>query len=155
LKKNLIEANKTHSLNWNDLKNEADTIVSTLREAGQSLYDTIPGKPIAPFMPKVQPLSPPLKSGPTVSPTTVSKNFPSHKATSTASTQTTAGIPIAEPYKLIPAIKMYEGKQRNACFNCSSDLPTRHYYLQCQQLCQFPECQQNSCLCHKEATRSG
>ena len=28
-------------------------------------------------------------------------------------------------------------KQRYPCINCKSDIPSRHYYLQCQQLCMF------------------
>ena len=65
-KKNLIEANKNTTLTWSEFKNEADIIISTLKEAGQSLYDNLPnGKQLQPFQPSVQPLSPPLKSGPT------------------------------------------------------------------------------------------
>jgi hypothetical protein len=42
LKKNLIDANKKSTLNWSVFKNEADIIVSTLQQAGQSLYDQLP-----------------------------------------------------------------------------------------------------------------
>ena len=116
----------------------------SLYEAGQSLYDNVPGKTIAPFNSKVAPPSPLLKLGPTVPsviPNSVSN--PIHKAVSTTSTVNSAGMPITESYQAIPALKIYERKQRNACFNCRSDLPTRHYYLQCQQLCQFNKCQQS------------
>ena len=120
---------------WSQLKDEADIIVSTLREAGQSLYDPLPtGKTIPSFNPSVSPLSPPLKSGTTV-PSSVSSMHSSgqpgiqHKALSTSDTSTTTGVPISEVYKVIPALKSYEGKQKYVCFNCQSDLPTRHYYL--------------------------
>ena len=48
--------------------------------------------------------------------------------------------PTTDPYKVIPANPAYEGKQRNPCANCHSDTPSRHYYQQCQQLCQFKDC---------------
>jgi hypothetical protein len=52
LKKNLINANKGTTLSWSQLKDEADIIVSTLKEAGQSLYDPLPtGKSVPPFNP--------------------------------------------------------------------------------------------------------
>ena len=101
------------------------------------------GKQLQPFQPSVQPLSPPLKSGPTVPHTTTISYPPKqeiHQAASTAATVTMKGVPIAETYTPIPALKIYEGKQRFVCFNCKSDTPSRHYYLQCQQLCQFQKC---------------
>ena len=64
LKKNLIDSSKRANLTWSELKQEADIIVSTLKEAGQSLYDPLPsGKNVPQFQPAVSPLSPPLKSG--------------------------------------------------------------------------------------------
>jgi hypothetical protein len=51
-----------------------------------------------------------------------------------------SGIPINEPYKAIEPLKIFEGKQRYPCINCKSDTPSRHYYLQCQQLCMFGKC---------------
>ena len=39
-----------------------------------------------------------------------------------------------------PANPAYEGKQKSMCFNYHSDIPSRHYYLQCPQLCQFVTC---------------
>ena len=66
-KENLIDANKGTTLSWSQLKNEADIVVSTLKEAGQSLYDLLStGKSVPPFNPSVSPLSPPFKSGTTV-----------------------------------------------------------------------------------------
>jgi hypothetical protein len=141
LKKNLIDANKGSILNWSEFKNEADVIVSTLREAGQSLYDVLPtGKSVPSFNPVVPPLTPFLKSGPTVPTTSSPAKLPLHKAASVTSTVTLAGVPIADAYKTIPALKIYEGKQHYACFNCKVDTPSRHYYLQCQQLCMFSTC---------------
>ena len=62
LKKNLIDSSKRANLTWSELKQEADIIVSTLKEAGQSLYDPLPsGKNVPQFQPAVSPLSPPLK----------------------------------------------------------------------------------------------
>ena len=76
------------------------------------------------------PLSPPLKSGPTVpSVLPVHATTTAHKAVSTTSTVTTTGIPIADLYQPIPALKIYEGKQRNACFNYRSDVPTRLFAM--------------------------
>ena len=47
--KNLIDSTKRGDLNWSELKQEADIIVSTLKEAGQSLYDPMPhGKKVYP-----------------------------------------------------------------------------------------------------------
>jgi len=94
----------------------------------------------------VSPLSPPLTSGTTVPSSVSSINFSGpntkegiqHKVLSTSDTSTTTGVPISEVYKVIPALKSSEGKQKYVCFNCQSNLPTRHYYLQCQQLCMFP-----------------
>jgi hypothetical protein len=64
LTKNLIDANKGLTLNWSEFKNEADVIVSTLLEAGQSLYDVLPtGKTttVPSFNPVVPPLTPFLR----------------------------------------------------------------------------------------------
>ena len=116
-------------------------------EAGQSLYDPFPtGKLVPLFNPNVSPLSPPLKSGITVPSSVPAINLLGpiatgiqHKDLSTSDTSATTGI-ISEVYKVIPALKNYEGKQKYVCFNCQSDHPTRHYYLQCQQLCIFPAC---------------
>ena len=48
--KNLIDSTKRGNLNWSVLKQEADIIVSTLKEAGQSLYDPLPhGKSVPQF----------------------------------------------------------------------------------------------------------
>ena len=61
-----------------------------------------------------------------------------HKAESITSTTITTGIPIqGEPYKVIPTSPPCKGKQRFSCLNCHSDVPARHYYQQCQQLCHF------------------
>ena len=50
------------SLTWSELKQEADIIISTLKEAGRLLYDPLPnGRNIPPFQPSVTPLSPPIK----------------------------------------------------------------------------------------------
>jgi hypothetical protein len=53
-----------------------------------------------------------------------------------------------DPYKVIPANAAYEGKQRYSCANCHSDTPSRHYYLQCDKVCQFKECISNKSLPH-------
>jgi len=53
-----------------------------------------------------------------------------------------------EPYKVIPANTAYEGKQRFSCANCHSDTPSRHYYLQCDKVCQFKDCIANKSLPH-------
>ena len=64
LKKNLIDADKGTTLSWSQIKDEVDIIVSTLKEADQSLYDPLPtGRSVPPFNPSILPLSPPLKSG--------------------------------------------------------------------------------------------
>ena len=53
-KENLIDANKVITLSWSELKDEANIIVSTLKEVGQSLYDSLPtGKSVSPFYPSV------------------------------------------------------------------------------------------------------
>ena len=62
LQKNLIDATNKASLTWSELKQEADIIISTLKEAGRLLYDPLPnGRNIPPFQPSVTPLSPPMK----------------------------------------------------------------------------------------------
>ena len=107
LKKNLVEVNRTSNLSWSMFKNEADIIVSTLKEAGQSLYDILPsGKSVPVFNPSV----PPLKSGSTtpVHPPTTIPNLIAHKAIDTNATETTNGVPISEKYKVIPALKQFE-----------------------------------------------
>jgi hypothetical protein len=138
LKKNLIDANKG-GLSWPELKSEADMIISTLKQSGQSLYDNVPG--VKQFSdasnrtfqsPLVQ------KSGAVVSPAMEKQSI--HKAANTTSTVTLTGVPIKEPYKVIEPLKIFEGKQRYPCINCKSDTPARHYYLQCQQLCMFSKC---------------
>ena len=53
-----------------------------------------------------------------------------------------------DPYKFIPANTAYEGKQRYSCANCHSDTPFRHYYLQCDKICQFKDCITNKSLLH-------
>ena len=75
------------------------------------------------------PLSPPLKSGPTIptNQTTGSRKQVIHNAANTSSTGILMGAPMDDTYKLI-STKSYEGKQ---CFVCQLDTPTRHYYLQC------------------------
>ena len=56
LKKNLIDANKGTTLSWSQLKDEADIIVSTLKDEGQSLYDPLPtSTSVPPFNPSVPP----------------------------------------------------------------------------------------------------
>ena len=63
LKKILIDANIGTTLSWSQLNDEADIILSTLKEAGPSLYDPLPtGKSVPPFNPSISPLCPPLKS---------------------------------------------------------------------------------------------
>ena len=63
LKKILIDANIGTTLSWSQLNDEADIILSTLKEAGRSLYDPLPtGKSVPPFNPSISPLCPPLKS---------------------------------------------------------------------------------------------
>ena len=75
------------------------------------------------------PLSPPLKAGTTTTAVSVSSSpMIIHKA---ASTTTTTGIPIVDIYQTIPANPANEGKQLSTFFNCHSDIPSRHYYLQC------------------------
>ena len=108
---------------------------------GQSLYDVLPSEKYV-FNLSVPPLSPPLKYGSTI-PVHTSSIVPSniaHKAIDTNATETTTGVPISEKYKIIPALKQYQGRQRYPCFNCKSDVSFRHYYLQCTQLCQFSKC---------------
>ena len=102
MKKNLVDANKGTPMTWSEMKDEADIIVSTLKEVGQSLYDTLPtGKSVPPFNPLVSPLSPHLKAGTTVpslfpipSPFSVTSKQISHKVLSTSDIVTTTGIPI-------------------------------------------------------------
>ena len=131
LKKNLIDANKS-GLSWPELKSAADMIISTLKQSGQSLYDNLPsGKPAPDSSSKTIPNSPLSKSIPNPN---VSEKTSIHRAASTTSTVTLSGIPIKDQYKPIEALKFFEGKQRYPCINCKSDTPSRHYYLQCQQL---------------------
>ena len=52
-----------------------------------------------------------------------------HKAAFTSSTTTTAGVPIVDIYNSINAYPAYEGMQKSMCFNCHSDISSRHYYL--------------------------
>jgi len=81
--------------------------------------------------PSVPPLSPPLKSGSTipVHPHTIIPNPIAHKAIDTNATETTNSVSISDEYKIIPGLKQFEGHQRYPCFNCKSDVPSRHYYL--------------------------
>ena len=85
--------------------------MSTLKEAGQSLYDPLQnGKNVSPFQPTTFPLSSPLKSSSTIS--TDAPKTPTHQAASTAATHTIAGVLIADKYKIIPAIAKFDGQQR-------------------------------------------
>ena len=65
--KKLIDSTKRANLTWSDLKQEADIIVSTLKEAGQSLYDPLSiGKSVPLFQPTESNLSPPLNLYPLI-----------------------------------------------------------------------------------------
>jgi len=144
LKNQLHQATQKEEYSWTELKLLADEIVASLKASRMQCYDSLPGgKQVPPFNPVVPPLSPPLKSGSTIPPTsTVSPSISKvlHKALSTEATSTTTGISIQEPYQPIKANPAYEGKQRMPCVNCKSDVPSRHYYQQCQQLCQYSTC---------------
>ena len=100
----------------------------------------------------VQPLSPPLKSGPTIS-----SNF-STNPSSIINTSLPL-VPVSplssdsvmapkDPYKVIPPNPVCEGKQRFQCANCHSDSPSRHYFPQCEKPCQFKECLLKNSLPH-------
>ena len=87
-------------------------------------------------------MSPPLKSGSTipVNSPTINPAPIAHKAIDTNATETINGVLISEKYKIIPVLKQFECRQRYPCFNCKSDVPSRHYYLQCTQLCPYSKC---------------
>ena len=90
LEKNLIDANKS-GLSWPELKSEADMIISTLKQSGQSLYDILPsGKPPADNTSKQMAHSPLSKS--VTAPLVIDKST-FHRAASTTSTVTLAGLP--------------------------------------------------------------
>ena len=44
-----------------------------------------------------------------------------------------------DPYKVILVNPAYDRKQRYQCANCPSDIPSGHYYLQCDKVCQFKD----------------
>jgi hypothetical protein len=57
--RNLNDANKGSTLTWSKFKIEANVIVSTLREAGPTLYDILPtGMNVPSFNHVVPPLTP-------------------------------------------------------------------------------------------------
>jgi len=144
LKNQLHQATQKEDYTWSDLKLLADSIVASLMTSRMQCYDPLQGgKQIPPFNPVATPLSPPLKSGSTI-PQLQSQAVPVtkviHIAASITSTTTTTGVPIPDVYQPIKAKPAYEGKQRMPCANCKSDVPARHYYQQCQQLCIYPQC---------------
>ena len=88
------------------IENEADIIVLTLKEAGQSPYDVLPsGKSVPVFNPSVPPFSPQIKTGSTipVHPPPIIPNPTAHTAIDTNASETTNGVPISDKFKIIPA----------------------------------------------------
>ena len=81
-------------------------IISTLNQSGQSLYDNLPsGKSLSDGPSKITQHSPISKSSTLTNPNVIEKQ-PIHRAASTTSTVTLAGIPIKEPYKIIEALQV-------------------------------------------------
>ena len=81
-------------------------IISTLNQSGQSLYDNLPsGKSLSDGLSKITQHSPISKSSTLTNPNVIEKQ-PIHRAASTTSTVTLAGILIKEPYKIIEALQV-------------------------------------------------
>jgi hypothetical protein len=123
LKNQLHLSTAKDDINWQQFKILADSIVSSLKASRMSLYDPLPnGKSIPTFNPVVQPLSPPLKSGSTLSPVISHQSNPIDNNSFKLSTSPVMSSDTPkEPYKVIPANTAYEGKQRFSCANCHSN----------------------------------
>ena len=77
LKNQLHQATAKDDINWQQFKILADSIVSSLKASRMSLYDPLPnGKSIPSFNPIVEPSSPPLKAGSTISPLLQYNSYP-------------------------------------------------------------------------------
>ena len=142
LKNQLHQATAKDDINWTQFKILADSIVSSLKASRLSLYDPLPnGKSIPSFNPVVQPLSPPLKAGSTISLILSSQPIPIDTMSLKLSPSPVISSDMPkDPYKVIPANPAYDGKR---CFSCAirhSDIPSRLYYLQCDKVCQFKDC---------------
>ena len=99
-------------LTWSELKILADSIVALLKASHVQVYDPLPNDKVIPtFNPVVQPICPPLKSGPTTAPSapTPASTTPVTISKATSTTATT-GESISEP-KVVPANPMYEGRK--------------------------------------------
>ena len=147
LKNQLHQATAKDDINWTQFKILADHIVSSLKTSRMSIYYPLPnGKSIPIFNPVVQPLSPPLKAGSTISPVLSHQPIPIDTMSIKLSPSPfiSSDMP-KDPYKVIPD---NPGKQRFSCANCHSDMPFRHYYLQCDKVCQFKDCISKHSLPH-------
>jgi hypothetical protein len=153
LKTQLTNIMLHEDLNWSDFKVRADSLSSSLLQAGLELYveknNTLSvkqpmgyqGKPMFPTPSLTPPkVISPFPVAPLQSVTSMSGKAVEHKAVSTKSITTTMDIPISEPYVALKANAAYFIKQKFSCANCKSDDPVRHYYQQCEQLCQCVSC---------------